>query len=164
MSDIEWSPAVQHDGSAVCPEEARGVRTQVKQNHDWDWVDADSNGEFWPWHKVVCYRIPMADYRRIYGDPLDSHPNSEADADRYSVGADTVDDCEDQPPRSKYHREIVPGVWVDVYDVLKAWSVTNPALQHLIKKALAPGERGHKTLEQDMADIVASAKRAQELS
>ena len=65
--------------------------------------------------------------------------------------------------RSKYHREIKPGVWVDVYDVLRAWGVKNPALQHLIKKALAPGERGHKTLEQDMADIVASAKRAREL-
>jgi ABC-type glycerol-3-phosphate transport system substrate-binding protein len=67
------------------------------------------------------------------------------------------------PKASKYHREIRPGVWVEVYDVLTAWAVTNPALQHLIKKALQPGSRGHKTLEQDMADIVASAKRAQEL-
>lgn len=33
---------------------------------------------------------------------------------------------------------------VDVYDVLEAWKTTNPALQHLIKKALQPGERGHK--------------------
>lgn len=65
--------------------------------------------------------------------------------------------------RSKYHREIKPGVWVDVYDVLAAWAVDNPALQHLIKKSLQPGERGHKTREQDLADIVASAKRAQEL-
>lgn len=37
---------------------------------------------------------------------------------------------------NKYLREIKPGVWVDVYDVLSAWGVTNPALQHLIKKAL----------------------------
>jgi hypothetical protein len=68
-----------------------------------------------------------------------------------------------KPERSKYHREIKPGVWVDVYDVLHAWGVKNPALQHLIKKALQPGERGHKTKEQDMADIVASALRAREL-
>lgn len=65
--------------------------------------------------------------------------------------------------RSKYHREIKPGVWVDVYDVLNAWTVQNPALQHLIKKALAPGRRGHKTLDQDLNDIVASAERAREL-
>lgn len=65
---------------------------------------------------------------------------------------------------SKYHREIKPGVWVDVYDVLVAWSVTNPALQHLIKKALQPGERGHKDAEQDLQDILHSAKRAIELN
>lgn len=65
--------------------------------------------------------------------------------------------------RNKYMREIKPGVWVDVYDVLNAWVVKNPALQHLIKKALQPGGRGHKTMEQDMNDIVASALRAREL-
>lgn len=66
-------------------------------------------------------------------------------------------------PRNKYQREIKPGVWVDVYDVLQAWKVENPALQHLIKKALQPGARGHKSRDQDMADIVASAVRAKEL-
>jgi|SRR5690554_7298626 len=65
--------------------------------------------------------------------------------------------------RSKYHREIKPGIWVDVYDVLHAWRVQNPALQHLIKKSLQPGERGHKTREEDMKDIIASALRAGEL-
>jgi len=64
---------------------------------------------------------------------------------------------------NKYSKEIKPNVFVDVYDVLKAWGVTNPALQHLIKKALQPGDRGHKTLEQDIDDIIASAKRAKEL-
>lgn len=68
-----------------------------------------------------------------------------------------------EPQKSKYHREIKPGVWVDVYDVLHAWRVQNPALQHLIKKALQPGERGHKDKAQDMSDIVASALRAKEL-
>lgn len=64
---------------------------------------------------------------------------------------------------TKYHREIRPGVWVDVYDVLLAWRVENPALQHMIKNALQPGERGHKSLVQAMDDIVASAVRAREL-
>lgn len=69
---------------------------------------------------------------------------------------------ENTKPRNKYHRQI-KGVSVDVYDVLKAWNVTNPALQHLIKKALQPGERGHKDLEQDLQDIIDSAIRAKEL-
>ncbi|EOV2798911.1 hypothetical protein [Salmonella enterica] len=64
---------------------------------------------------------------------------------------------------NKYHREIKPGVFVDVYDVLKAWDVRNPALQHLIKKALAVGQRGHKDAAEDLQDIVDSALRAREL-
>lgn len=64
---------------------------------------------------------------------------------------------------NKYLHEIKPGVFVDVYDVLMAWNVTNPALQHLIKKALQPGERGHKSREQDLQDIIDSAIRAKEL-
>ena len=63
---------------------------------------------------------------------------------------------------SKYTRTI-KGVQVDVYDILKAWEVQNPALQHLIKKALQPGARGHKTLENDLRDILVSAERAMEL-
>lgn len=63
---------------------------------------------------------------------------------------------------SKYKRKI-KGVEVDVYEVLKAWDVKNPALQHLIKKALQPGARGHKTLETDLHDILVSAERTIEL-
>ena len=83
-----------------------------------------------------------------------------AGADLAGVVGDSV---MNEPVRNKYQREIKPGVWVDVYDVLAAWEVQNPALQHLIKKALQPGARGHKSREQDLNDIVASAARAKEL-
>lgn len=63
---------------------------------------------------------------------------------------------------SKYTKTI-RGVSVDVYDVLQAWGVSNPALQHLIKKALQCGQRGHKDSAQDLQDIIDSAIRAKEL-
>lgn len=63
---------------------------------------------------------------------------------------------------SKYTKAI-HGVPVDVYDVLQAWGVINPALQHLIKKALQCGQRGHKDNVQDLQDIIDSAIRAKEL-
>ena len=64
---------------------------------------------------------------------------------------------------NKYSKEIKKGVYVDVYDVLKAFQVTNPALQHLVKKALQAGNRGHKDLMTDLQDIIDSAVRAKEL-
>lgn len=63
---------------------------------------------------------------------------------------------------SKYTR-MCKGVPIDVYDVLVAFNVTNPALQHLVKKALCAGLRGHKDKAQDMAEILESAQRAVEL-
>lgn len=62
----------------------------------------------------------------------------------------------------KYDRQC-KGVMIDVYDVLQAFEVVNPALQHLIKKALCAGLRGHKKREQDLVEILESAKRAIEL-
>lgn len=52
---------------------------------------------------------------------------------------------------------------VDVYDILDTFGVTCPALQHLAKKALNAGIRGHKNMEQDLDDIIKSAIRAKEL-
>jgi len=63
---------------------------------------------------------------------------------------------------NKYNRRC-KDVTIDVYDVLLAFNVTNPALQHLVKKALCTGLRGHKDKSQDLQDILDSAKRALEL-
>ena len=73
---------------------------------------------------------------------------------RYRV----VEAKEETKPANKYSTPIG-----DAYDVLKAFEVTNPALQHLIKKALKVGNRGHKDIETDLQDIIDSAVRAKEL-
>jgi len=64
---------------------------------------------------------------------------------------------------NKYQREIKPGVSVDVYDVLKAFKVTCPAMTHAIKKCLAPGQRGVKDSIQDKQEAIASIQRSIEL-
>jgi hypothetical protein len=52
---------------------------------------------------------------------------------------------------------------IDVYDVLKAFNVTNPATQHAIKKLLASGQRGYKDTQQDLEEAIQSIQRAKEL-
>ena len=63
---------------------------------------------------------------------------------------------------SKYSRRIGNEV-VDVYDVLMAFNVTNPATQHAIKKLLMPGNRGHKDKLTDLKEAHQSIARAIEL-
>lgn len=60
-------------------------------------------------------------------------------------------------------KDATKSITVDVYDVLKAFDVKCPALQHLIKKALCEGIRGHKNAETDLKDIIDSAIRAKDL-
>lgn len=53
---------------------------------------------------------------------------------------------------------------IDVYMVLKLFNVTDPCLQHIAKKALCVGQRGHKDLETDLRNIFDTAKRALEIN
>lgn len=68
----------------------------------------------------------------------------------------------------KYDREVKPReingkYYIDVYDVLDSFNVTNQATGHAIKKLLAGGQRGHKDLLQDLNEAHASISRAIEL-
>lgn len=63
---------------------------------------------------------------------------------------------------NKYKRK-VPTLEIDVYDILKAFNVTNPATQHAIKKLLCAGDRGYKDEVQDLKEALASISRAIEL-
>jgi len=67
-----------------------------------------------------------------------------------------------ESPASKYHVQI-KGQWVDVYDILTSYSVTNPADAHAIKKMLCPGKRGAKDGIQDRQEAIVSLQRAIEL-
>ena len=68
---------------------------------------------------------------------------------------------------SKYNRTIADKngntAVVDVYDVLVAFDVRCPAMQHAIKKMLCSGLRGHKGSTQDKAEAIESIKRSIEL-
>lgn len=51
-------------------------------------------------------------------------------------------------------------VIVDVYDVLVAFNVTDPAVQHAVKKLLAMGQRGHKDKMTDLKEAHWQLERA----
>jgi hypothetical protein len=51
-------------------------------------------------------------------------------------------------------------VIIDVYDVLDAFDVSNPATAHAIKKLLCTGSRGAKDWETDLQEAIDSIERA----
>lgn len=69
---------------------------------------------------------------------------------------------------NKYHRTIHPlkkgkPIKVDVYSVIEAFAVTNPGLQHAIKKILCAGLRGKGSTEQDLNESIDAIRRVIEI-
>ena len=63
-----------------------------------------------------------------------------------------------------YFKDVSNIAEIDVYAVLKLFDVTDPCLQHIVKKALCAGKRGHKDMMEDLQNIVDTANRAVELN
>ena len=64
--------------------------------------------------------------------------------------------------RSNY-RKPCPFDEVDVYRVLVMFEVTDPCIQHAVKKLLAAGNRGSKDVAKDVAEAIESLRRWQEM-
>lgn len=59
---------------------------------------------------------------------------------------------------SHYHKPC-PYEYVDVYRVLELFGVTDPCLQHAIKKLLVAGDRGSKDIVKDVQEAVVTLTR-----
>lgn len=131
------------------------IRLSVKDSAGkWDW---EAEGSL----KILKWRFAnVEDARKYYA----KHEGKKISATRMTelINSQPRPFKDAATPRNKYSREIAPGVWVDVYDVLAAFVVTDPCLQHLVKKALAVGQRGHKDAAEDYKDIYDSSARALE--
>jgi len=64
---------------------------------------------------------------------------------------------------SHYQKSVEHLKWIDVYRVLVLFGVTNPCLQHAIKKLLCAGQRGAKGQQQDVQEAIASLLRYLEM-
>lgn len=63
---------------------------------------------------------------------------------------------------TKYNKPIPAGAtFIDVYRVLAMFDVTDPCIQHAVKKLLAAGRRGHKDTAKDIDEAMQSLQRYQ---
>ena len=62
-----------------------------------------------------------------------------------------------------YFKDVSQLDFIDVYAVLKLFGVTDPCLQHAIKKLLCAGQRGVKDQEKDINEAKDTLERCLEL-
>lgn len=102
-----------------------------------------------------------SDFTKWEGDPEKMFiKGASVQADLYHQMFQPVEERVPHYANDKYKREIKPGVFIDVYDIIRCYEVTSGPLQHALKKILAAGQRGHKDYEQDLIDILSSTERA----
>ena len=64
---------------------------------------------------------------------------------------------------SHYFKDVSQLDTIDVYRVLGLFGVTDPCLQHALKKVLVAGGRGGKDISQDVQEAIDSLQRWQEM-
>jgi hypothetical protein len=57
-----------------------------------------------------------------------------------------------------YYKEY-PYDTIDIYRVLQIYEVTDPCIQHAVKKLLCAGKRGYKEVEKDVEEAIMSLQR-----
>ena len=62
-----------------------------------------------------------------------------------------------------YQKNVEHLKWIDVYRVLDLFGVSNPCVQHAIKKLLCAGQRGAKDERKDIEEAVSSLVRCLEM-
>lgn len=62
-----------------------------------------------------------------------------------------------------YQKNVEHLKWIDVYRVLDLFGVSNPCVQHAVKKLLCSGQRGVKDTQQDVQEAITSLVRCLEM-
>lgn len=62
-----------------------------------------------------------------------------------------------------YFKDVANLQRVDVYRVLRLFEVTDPCIQHAVKKLLVAGGRGSKDVDKDIQEAMDSLARWQEM-
>ena len=62
-----------------------------------------------------------------------------------------------------YFKDVTNLTTIDVYRVIELFGVSDPCLQHIVKKALCAGLRGNKDFDKDAMEIFDTSKRMIEM-
>ncbi len=112
-------------------------------------------GAYW----LLCNEDGTVDYsmnENILNEYMVLHDGPESINDQYA-------EIEQFRQHSHYKKDVSNLEFVDVYRVLKLFDVTDPCLQHAIKKLLCGGQRGAKSSDQDVQEAIDSLVRFQQM-
>tara|TARA_R110002167_G_scaffold45515_1_gene136703 strand:+ start:3740 stop:4267 length:528 start_codon:yes stop_codon:yes gene_type:complete len=166
--------ATEYEGAKV-PEGATHLSTSVPVGYFCKFIGKDAYFFFGQeWKKSNAYGVYIKDNLTELPEQNDRSIGgsfSEIEYKAQMTGKSIPCDVIEHDNNNKYSRKIktivVDGIdhdiYVDVYDVLAAFKTDNSAVDHAVKKELAPGVRGVKSRIQDFMEARDSLNRAIEI-
>lgn len=79
--------------------------------------------------------------------------------EQLNAAADKREQADTTRAYSHYFKDVSKFDSIDVYRVLDLWGVTDPCIQHALKKLLCAGQRGAKDMVKDIKEVIASCER-----
>ena len=152
--------------------EGANIAIHYKRNDKfYFWKDEDTHlkGDVW----VDCKENGMttvSQFRNEWEDSIDfiwQRDKVEVEVEKFDTDemlADVEVQMATYSQHSHYFKDVRDLNVIDVYQVLRLFNVTDPCLQHIVKKALVSGGRGYKDFERDLKDIHDTSKRALEIN
>lgn len=138
---------------------------------EYRWAAVDSEGRAYA-HKCtpkgataaywLCVR-GCAAYLIGEGYDTTNWQNSLIERQDVSSRVEQLRSIEEARKHSHYFKDVSGVDQIDVYAVLRLFEVTDPCLQHIVKKALCAGKRGAKDWAKDVQEIADTAQRLIEL-
>ena len=160
LSDLPFTtPELSEEYQALCDrveaidkEAARYMREEAPMMDrfiDYPSLSGSFNWEYTPhgynyWSKLEQALLEPSSYNHI-GEKQEAPSAAIGEHSHYFIDVSDVDE-------------------VDFYEIALRYNVTNPCIQHILKKCLAVGKRGHKDFAKDLQDIADTANRAVELN
>lgn len=121
--------------------------------------------EFWAVYTVKHIINPDTEHATLVcacGDG-DNYYFKLGEVDLYSV-VNRVEEATEEKKHSHYYKDVSHLEFIDVYRVIDLFEVSNPCIQHAIKKLLVSGGRGGgKDTTKDWQEAIDSVNRAIEM-
>ena len=147
---------VGENGADWCSETKKWI-SRINPVDDWYFKNS-------PWQRhTQPEELPFIDDEPKYTDDEVKYMDENGQGRSQSIN-DQYAEIEQARKHRHYFKDVSNIAEIDVYAVLKLFDVTDPCLQHIVKKALCAGKRGHKDMIEDLQNIVDTAIRAVELN
>lgn len=115
---------------------------------------------------LLCAKLTKeydCSYHKVIFVPYKVKEDSNNFSDKSSEAHKIKPQEPEQPKHNHYFKDVSKLNKVDVYRIIDLYEITDPCIQHAVKKLLVTGGRGYKDIFTDIQDVIDTLERWKEM-